>query len=41
MLEDGGNCVHSILANIGMAMLQAGSCGGQEGFDKLGLSKLA
>ena len=41
MLEDGGNRIDSILANVGMAMLETGSSGGQEGFDELGLAELA
>ena len=41
MLEDGGNRIDSILANVGMAMLETGSSSGQEGFDELGLTELA
>ena len=41
MLEDRGNSVDGILANIGMSVLKAGACGGEEGLNELSFTKLA
>lgn len=41
MLVDGSDSIDGVLAYIGMAVLEARPCRGEEGFDELGLPKFA
>lgn len=40
-MENGSDSEDSVLSDVGMSVLKARSCRGQEGFDELGLSQLA
>ena len=39
MLENGGNSEDGILANVGVAVLEASASGSKEGLDELGLAQ--
>lgn len=39
VLVDRGQCPHSILPHVGMSVVEAGLCRGEERFDQLGLMK--
>lgn len=41
MLEDGGDGVDCVFADVGVAVLETGACGGEEGLDELGLAEFA
>lgn len=41
VLEDRSHSIDSIFTNVGMSVLETRSCGGEEGFNELGFTKLA